>query len=135
MEIFGSLFAAFVLVFPAYLISLGVSGSKKNNEKAVQKAISRGHVVTAVLKKQSAPKYNVPGTQSLWSSQGTYEYEYNGKRYTYRIWAESHAPTLTLYFVSNPRRASVRKALTNSKICWPAVFLAVAVLAYLVMKA
>ena len=132
MEFLESLFLAALFVFPAYLISLGVTGTESRRKKALEKAISAGHVVTAVLIRKSSRHWNVPGlTTPGPHRRGTYEYEYKGKKYRYRFWSDNPPSTLKLYFIKNPGKATVAGAMYDSTISWPLVYLVVAVFWYL----
>lgn len=42
---------------------------------------------------------------------GIYEYFYNGKRYKYTFQTDNPAGSLTLYFVDDPKTATVERAL------------------------
>ena len=131
MELFDCLFLAAVFVFPAYLISLAVTGTAKRKEKAVEKAIRRGHVVTAVLKKTSIPQWNVPGLTTPGPHVlGKYEYKYKGKVYKYRFWSDRPPSTLTLYFINKPQKATVKEAIYDSQVSWIKVYLIVSGILY-----
>ena len=129
---FESLFLAFLLVFPAYIIYLSFNMTKKKNQKALDKAIERGHVVNAVLVKESVSQRWVPGANSMWTRKGVYEYTYNGKKYKFRMWAKSHPRRRQLYFVKNPAKATVEAALYEFKINWFVVYVVVAALDYII---
>lgn len=126
-----SFFGAFAIVFPCYLITAAVRGSKRQQEKAVETAISRGHAVTATLKKCVGARGEVPGVQSTQNAQlGIYEYEYGNRTYRYKFYAEELPKTLELYFLKRPKKATVKGALVNSTVCWPLVFAVVTLLVY-----
>lgn len=130
-QIFISFFAACVIVFPTYLITSAVKGTDRQQDKVVEKAISQGHVVTAVLRKCAGSRGEVPGMQSTrFARLGIYDYEYGGKRYQYKYYSENPPKTLTLYFLKNPKKAAVKGALTNTNVCWPLIYAAVAFAVY-----
>lgn len=135
MQIFNSLIAAFIVVFIAYFIVHSTKDTPKKQEAAVEEAIRAGHVVTAVLIKRQATTKKIPGTHEFWSSIGYYEYKYKGKRYKYKFWADNPPPTLKLYFIKNPAKATVAGALSPVTTNWPLVYIIVAfVLYFLVFK-
>lgn len=126
-----SLCAAFAFVFPSYLITSAVRGSKRQQKKAVEKAISRGNVVTATLKKSVGTRGEVPGVQYTRNAQlGIYEYEHGGRKYRYKFYADKLPKTLELYFLKQPRKATVKGAMVNSNVCWPLVYLVFTLLVY-----
>lgn len=126
MALYYGLFLGFVFTFPAYLITTAVTGSRKRNEDAVLKAMSRGHVVTAVYKKHLSSSVPVPGSKGHKTSSALYEYQYKGKTYHYKHYNDDLPGTLRLYFLRNPRKATVRGNLTDSEVNWFLVYLVVA---------
>lgn len=125
--VFMSLVMAAVFVFPVYLFSSIRAGLTKRNQKAVEKAIKKGHVVTAKLIQTGRARLNVPGlTTPGPHRQGVYEYTYKGRRYKYRFWSNHPPSQLTLYFLSKPRKATVDKALIDSETSWIRIYLIVA---------
>lgn len=130
MQIFYSLVAAFFVVFIAYLISHSKNVTKKKKEAAVEEAIRAGHTVNAVLTKRRATRKKIPGTHEFWSSIGYYKYEYNGKSYTYKYWADNPPSTLKLYFVKNPAKATVAGALSPVTANWPLIYAIVTAVLY-----
>lgn len=140
MLLFISFFGAFVVVFPIYLISLAITTTDKRRKKAIEKAIARGHVVTAEWVKQigdDIPASEVKGIHQETGIVGLqmYRYTYKGKKYTYRMW-DSSPPhyTLTLYFLKNPRKANTGGGIADSTTCWPLVYAIVTMLFYWIMK-
>lgn len=132
MKLISSIFFACIYVFPVHLIFMLISGGKKRQERAREKAISRGHVVTAYLKRTSLNIRPNFGDHRGWVKVGWYKYEYKGKKYTYRYFAENPPESLTLYFVKNPRKAAVGAAVTDTGVNWPLVYIAVALILYLI---
>ena len=126
--VFMSLVMAAVFVFPVYLFSTIRAGLPKRNQKAVEKAIKKGHVVTAKLIKTGPMVFDdVPGVTTPGPHrQGVYEYTYKGRRYKYRFWSNNPPSQLTLYFLSKPRKATVDKALVDSETSWVRIYLIVA---------
>ncbi len=130
MKIFNSLVTAYFYVFIAYLISHAINDTPKKREAALENAIKAGRTVRAVLVKRRATRRKIPGTHEFWSSIGYYKYEYKGKSYKYKYWADNPPSTLKLYFVKNPAKATVAGALSPVVINWPLVFIIVAVVLY-----
>ena len=125
--VYESLFMAAVFVFPVYLFSSTIAGLPNRNKKAVDKAIEKGHVVTAKLIKTGPILFDVPGQTTRGPYQeGVYEYTYKRRRYKYRFISDSPPSQLTLYFLSNPRKATVGKALIDSETNWIRIYLIVA---------
>ena len=136
MRFFVSAFVAFIIVFPIYLISSAFAKLPSRSERAKQIAISRGHVVTAKLKKKTLPSFDAPGAHALLGVVATYEYEYKGKTYRRRISCSlsGATDTCTLYFLTKPRRARLSTELSNSDTPWAWIFLAVALFVYLIIR-
>lgn len=130
MQIFYSLVAAFFVVFFAYLISHARNDNPKKREAILEEAIRSGHTVNAGLIKRRATRKAIPGTHEFWSSIGYYEYEYKGKKYTYKYWADNPPATLKLYFVKNPAKATVAGALSPVTTNWPLTYVIVALALY-----
>lgn len=127
MTLYYSLFMGFVFTFPAFLISTSIAGSKERKEAALLKAISRGHVVTAVYKKHISSSVPVPASKGHKTSSALYEYEYNGKTYRYHYSNDNLPNTLKLYFLKNPNKATVRSSLIDSEINWVKIYILVTV--------
>ena len=107
-------FLALFFAIPVFIINVAVCSTKKNNQRALEKAIARGHVVTAVLKKRSAPVFDYTSNHDGGTYyRVTYEYEYKGRKYTFKAWMHDPAYTETLYFVDNPRKAALKGALNE----------------------
>lgn len=132
-EIFISLFAAAVVIFPIYLISKQFSMSSKKQERAKQKAIERGHVVLARLVKVYMASRDNPRRSIDQHSEAVYSYEYDGKKYKYSAFSDSPPQTLQLYFLTNPKKASIEGDIPLTKFPWPVAYLIVAVCAYLII--
>lgn len=133
MEIFYSLVAAFFIVFIVYLFSHSINNNPKKMEAALEKAIISGHRVTASLYKRRATRKSIPGTHAFWSSIGYYKYEYKGKIYKYKYWADNPPATLTLYFVKNPAKATVAGAFNSVNTNWTLVYIIISALLYFVI--
>lgn len=83
------------------------------NKKLVEKAKLKGNVLTAHLVKHY-DQYNDSGQYKRTSGKeiGVYEYECNGNKYKYRYISINKLPEeITLYYLKNPRKASVSKEL------------------------
>ena len=132
--LFISFFFACMIVFPIFLISSLITGTKKNQEKYKEKSIVKGHVVTAYLKKRSTYIRNVPGTHENVTRLAIYEYSYKGKQYKYRLWICEPPETITLYFDKNPRKATLEGVLDYSKVKWPWVYAGVTAVIYILVR-
>ena len=133
-EVFISLFAAAVAIFPIYLISKQLSMSSRKQEKAKKKAIERGHVVLAHLVKVYIASRDNPRRSIDHHSEAVYSYEFNGKEYKYSAFSDSPPQTLQLYFLTNPKKASIEGDIPLTKFPWPVAYAIVAVLSYLVVR-
>lgn len=133
-EVFISLFAAAVAIFPIYLISKQFSMSSRKQEKAKKKAIERGHVVLAHLVKVYMASRDNPRRSIDQHSEAVYSYEYNGKKYKYSAFSDAPPQTLQLYFLTNPKKASIEGDIPLTKFPWPVAYAIVAVLSYLVVR-
>lgn len=135
MQIFMSLVFAALICLVIYFISLPFQDNVKKNKKALEQAIRDGHVVNAVRYKVRSHTVAQPGTFNFGGTLGYYKYEYEGKTYQYKYQvgpAQTPPAVLKLYFVSNPRKATVREALTGAAICWPLVYIILAAAIYFV---
>lgn len=89
-------------------------------KRLIEKAKQRGHVVEAHLQKS----HNImdhSGSVALptMRDMGTYTYQVNGKEYTYRhITANGLHDTLILFYIKNPRKATVGGDLGNWESPW-----------------
>lgn len=133
-EVFISLFAAAVVIFPIYLISRQFSMSSRKQEKAKKKAIERGHVVLAHLVKVYLASRDNPRRSIDQHSEAVYSYEYNGKKYKYSAFSDAPPQTLQLYFLTNPKKASIEGDIPLTKFPWPVAYAIVAALSYLVVR-
>lgn len=124
-----SAFLAFVFVFPTYLISVMVTSSKKRREKSLEKAITRKHVVRAsLIKKVYLHPNTVESIGKEWGHseyRAYYEYFYNGRKYKFKMDDDNPPHNLTLYFLKNPRKATIEECLSDSEVSWPIVYLIV----------
>lgn len=133
MFLFYSLFLAFVVVMPCYWVSLYRNTAKKSQERMLATAIERGHVVEASLIKQSTLLSDVPGIVG-YTYRLVYTYNYNGKKYKYLYWSITPPETLTLYFVKDPRKATVPGAMSPEKTNWVLVYLILSAVFYLFLR-
>lgn len=131
MRLFNSFMGACFVVFIAYFIAHATKDTRKKREAALEDAIRSGRTVTAVLKKRRATRKRIPGTHEFWSSIGYYEYEYKGKTYKYKYWADNPPSTLKLYFIKNPAKATVAGALSPVVTNWPLVYVIVTAVFYI----
>lgn len=125
-----------MIVFPFFIASLVRAKSPKRQEAAFNKALSKGHVVTAILKKRYG-SVDDPFSRSARGrvNLGIYEYEYKGRKYKYKLYDDHLPSTVKLYFVKNPRKAVEAAALGASDTCWPLIIAVIACVIYLVGKA
>lgn len=105
-SLFISAFVSLVILFPIFIIRGTVLVTLRKPGKAVGLAKARGHVVTARLVKTHWRVPDNPRDLVERYSLGIYEYEYRGKVYRYKYTAMDPPDELTLYFVSNPRKAA-----------------------------
>ena len=129
-----AMFRACILVFPFHVIYSAVLNGKKKRTSAKETAISRGHVVTAFLQKTSLP-VTIPKHGKAPVCCGWYEYKYKGKKYKYRFWADNPPEKLTLYFLKNPRKATVEGSLAQTSVRWPVIYAIVTLIMYLITRA
>lgn len=130
MEYVWYLLAAAAVVFPWYILSSTIDRLPKRQERAKQKAIEKGHVVTATLVKQYGRDWNNPSLQS----QCKYKYEYDGKTYSYTAYSDYPPDTLELYFIRTPRKAAVGNAINASEKPWLLRFIIVLAIVIFVAK-
>ena len=133
-----SLCGGFFITFPIYIISSVFASTKRNSEKALDLAISKGHVVTAYKVKQTRAYKDMPGLSqgTGYGGLGIYKYEWNGKKYKKRCPFSGHnAPsTITLYFLKNPRKAVGLSELSNSNKPWLLIYVFGAIFTYLLIN-
>lgn len=134
MGIFYSSVISFFIVLFSYLVSHAVRDTKKKRDSALEEAIRKGHTVNAVLYKRRATVKTMPGTHEFWSSIGYYNYEYKGRKYTYKYWSDNPPATLKLYFIRKPSKATVAGALSPVTTNWALVFVIVFGIIYLVIS-
>lgn len=98
-------------------------------EKLRKEAIRKGHVIEATLQKS----YNVVKHDTEFGNVGTiedigvYHYEYNGKTYKYQATtSKGLSSKITLYYIKNPRKATVSMDLGNREIPWFRFYLIIA---------
>lgn len=134
MGVIYGIFGAALFVFPAYLITTMINSTPKKREAAWVEACNRGHRVTAVLKRRSVFRRDVPGITTGRVRQGVYEYTWGNRTYKYRFWAYDLPNTLSLFFLTNPRKAVVKEALCAKEVNWWAIYFCVAAVLSLVMS-
>lgn len=139
MDLFISACFALFLVLPIYLIATAIA-SRPSKEKAEREelerlAVDRGHVVTAKLVKIQSFSVRPASSFSNHESMGIYSYTYNGKQYRYTYQSDDPPGRLTLYFVDNPRKATVAKALKKKGAPWPVIYAIVVAVVYMLMQA
>ena len=92
-------------------------------KKLLAKAKENGHVIKAKLQK----KYREPsriGAGHTSAEVGIYAYEYNGRTKRYRAtssWGLSD--TINLYYIKNPRKATLERYLGMTEVPWGKMFL------------
>lgn len=87
----------------------------------IEKAKEDGHVVQATLQKHhNIRRYDTGfGPMSTMKEFGTYTYSVNGKQYKYQhITTRGLHNNLTLYYIKNPRKATVGGDLGNWETPW-----------------
>ena len=91
-----------------------------------EKAERKGNVVEAhLLKSHNADGIGMPTMEDM----GTYSYEVNGKSYRYRLLSTTGIPkTITLYYIKNPRKATLANDLGNWESPWLKYYLVIALL-------
>lgn len=100
-------------------------------EKLREKAKEEGHVVQATLQKHhNIRRYDTGfGPMSTMKEFGTYTYSVNGKQYKYQhITARGLHNNLTLYYIKNPRKATVGGDLGNWETPWFKFYLIISLL-------
>lgn len=134
MQLFMSFIFAAMITMVVYFISLPFADNRKKNEKLLEQAIRDGHVVNAVQYK--ARSYKAPTARSKFGcTRGYYKYTYHGKtyKYQYEVGIDENPPSiLKLYFVKNPRKATVALALSDTKINFPLLYVILVVVIYFV---
>ena len=129
-EYFIYLFAAAVIVFPWFIVSKTFERLPKKQEKAKEKAIKLGHVVTASFVR-SFGKSREDGSRE---SQCEYQYYCKGKKYKYTLFTDFPPREIDLYYIRNPRKAEVAGAINVSEKPWLLRYVIVAAIIILVMK-
>lgn len=130
-DVFISIIFACMVVFPFFIGSLVRAKSPKKRETALNQALAKGHVVTAILKKRhSSVRDPFSRSASGKVDLGIYEYEYKGRKYRYKLYDGQLPATVKLYFVKSPQKASEAAALGRSDTCWPLVIAVIASVIY-----
>ena len=85
-------------------------------KKLLEKAKQQGHIFEATLKKSyDVMEDGLPTAKEI----GVYRYQYKGKTRKYRaITITGLKKTITLYYIKNPKRATVANDLGNWEIPW-----------------
>lgn len=126
-----SIIGACMITLPLYIISKVRGKSPKRHRAALDRAMSRGHVVTAVLKKRySSVRDPYSRSANGLVDMGLYEYEYKGKKYRYKLFDDCLPPTLKLYFESKPRKAVEAEALGAVERPWFLIIVGIAAAIY-----
>lgn len=94
-------------------------------KRLLEKAKEDGHIVEAHLQKKGTIMNHTPnGVFSTMKEIGTYSYQVNGKKYVYQhITTLGLDDTLTLYYIKNPRKATVGGDLGNWESPWLKIYL------------
>jgi hypothetical protein len=139
MDILISACFAFFLVFPVYIIVSAVQSSPSKREKEREElkklAIERGHVVTAELVKIQSDSVQSASSSFRHNSMGIYKYIYNGKKYRFTYQSDNSPGSITLYFVSNPRKATVARALKRKRAPWLIIYAVAVAIMYMLVNA
>lgn len=96
-----------------------------------EKAERKGNVVEAhLLKSHNIRNYDADGIgMPTMEDMGTYSYEVNGKSYRYRLLSTTGIPkNITLYYIKNPRKATLDNDLGNGESPWLRYYLIISVL-------
>lgn len=120
---YSALIAAFLTLIIHLVRANSYQMRAKKRQKLLEKAVSRGHVVTAQLKKTnwSHPESDGPLERQ---SVAVYEYQYQGRTYHYRQRGSGQFPgSVTLYFDQNPARAYTADRISDASFRWPLVYL------------
>lgn len=95
--------AGSIVFTPIFIFLRKMFYGPTQKKKLLDKAIEKGHYVTAKLKRE----YDIKNDDFTDSGKviGIYEYEYNGKKYKTRGRGINHCPeTIELYFINNPKK-------------------------------
>ena len=96
-----------------------------------EKAERKGHVVEAhLLKSHNIRNHNTDGVPlPTMEDMGIYSYEVNGKTYRYRLLSTTGIPqTITLYYIKQPRKATLANDLGNWESPWLKFYLIISLL-------
>lgn len=129
-EYFMYFFVAAVIVFPWYIISKTIELLPGRQEKAMQKIIEKGHIVTAIFVKS----YGRDSDNPFLPSQCLYKYTCNGKTYKYTTFDDDPPRELKLYYMHNPRKASTSNAINVSEKHWFLRFLIISLIIIFIAK-
>lgn len=119
-----------VLVTPVAVLLSKIFVVPFLREKMLKKAEEEGHILTATLKKKyDALHYDETGPHATNEEVGVYTYEYNGKTYRYRLSSNWSIPdTITLYYIKNPKKATLAGDLGNRETPWLKIYCIVSVI-------
>lgn len=130
---------AFFIILPFYLIVSAIESRPRKREAEREElknlAIARGHVVNAKLVKIQSNSVRTASSFSNHDSMGIYTYTYNGRKYKFTFQADNPPASMTLYFVDNPRKATVDRALKKKGPPWKIIYAIMLVVVYMLMKA
>ena len=96
--------------------------SVKKRERLAQEAIANGHVVDAKLVKTKRVMRGNPSTRNEYDyiilDVGIYEYAYNGRTYRSKLAAEdtNWPKEMKLYYIKNPKKATMKSNIGISEI-------------------
>lgn len=120
---------ALIILFPFYIFTVYRDASGKRQKSMVESAIQKGNVVKAIKIKQGA--YNSEGPDYMRGKyRAVYEYRVKGKKYKFILWDSTPPLELTLYYLKNPRKATLSGAMSSEKTNWPLMVLIVTALLY-----
>lgn len=111
-----------MLILPFFLVFRTMFVWPWMRQGLLRKAIEKGNVVTARFVKSTG--YMLQGESAAHpagSVSGKYEYEYQGKKYSKQLTARRDSDLVReveLYFVRNPKRASVANEIGLSEPNW-----------------
>lgn len=131
MEYFTYIFVAAIIVFPWYIISKNIERLPKHQQKAKEKAIQMGHVVTAEFVRSFS---NDREEDRGLGRQCEYHYICNGKKYKYIIFTDNPPRTLKLYYLKSPKKAAMGDSIETSEKHWILRFIIVAAILIIIVK-
>lgn len=133
MIYFICLFAAGVVIFPFYIIKGQLSASQRHRNKLYEKAVSRGHEATAILKRAYSPSLENPKSPTDRMEMGKYYFEYKGKVYNIKLYFDGAPPEeIQVYWLKNPKRAGTRGGIEEPLWPWMVAYIIVFIIAVLI---